>query len=275
MERASDAELAEALAAALAALPEAYRDVLTLRLVHGLEPVAIAHALGRPLETVKTQLKRGKERLRDALPRSLAALVTFEGDGMTAVRHAVLAAAQGTTAGTALATVGVVIMGKKAVGVAVVLACVGTLWWSRSTVGGGDDVAPVQISGGATLASPASEPDRATELVPAEAASREAVATPREPAPRATARLTCRVSFESDGAPAEGVSVALWHTGLGRVPARPRAIADASGRVVFEGLPPGRAVVVPARSGVTSVRRNCVSSKPSTSRSASTCRCSK
>src|SRR5687767_6886754 len=40
-------EVADAVAKALDALPETYRTVLALRLLHGLEPIEVAHALGR------------------------------------------------------------------------------------------------------------------------------------------------------------------------------------------------------------------------------------
>jgi RNA polymerase sigma factor (sigma-70 family) len=239
MDRASDAELAEALGAALATLPDAYREVLTLRLVHGFEAVEIAHALGRPLETVKTQLKRGKERLRDALPRSLAALVTLEGDGLTAVRHAVLAAAQGTTAGVGLAAAGVGIMGNKALGAAVVLACAGTLWWIRPSESGGaadGESSPRLVSDGRAMAA---------ELAPAAAtASREEVAAAdAQPLASAPARLVCRARWESDGTPAAGIGLWLWHTGQGRVPVNEFTWADDAGAAVFEGLPAGKAIV--------------------------------
>lgn len=244
---AEDAELAAALAGAIAALPEAYREVLSLRLVHGLEAVEIAHALGRPLETVKTQLKRGKERLREALPRSLAALVALERDGLAAVRSAVLAAAQGSAAGTAVMTWGVLLMSKKAVGVAVALACAGALWWTRSTGDGEHEPAPTPVSAAAPLTRPSGPEDEA-ELVPAETASREAV-TPSEPEllESTTARLTCRVTFESDGAPAEGVTVALSSGRSTRVRVTPEALVSADGVAVFEDQPIGPARVMSDR----------------------------
>ncbi|MCA8948716.1 MAG: sigma-70 family RNA polymerase sigma factor, partial [Planctomycetes bacterium] len=65
---AETAELLDRVEQALAGLESPYREALVLRVVHGLEPAAIAHALGRPPATVRTQLRRGLERLRGALP---------------------------------------------------------------------------------------------------------------------------------------------------------------------------------------------------------------
>src|SRR5687767_2238182 len=106
-ERAAAAkEVRERVAEALAGMPRDYRDVLALRLVHGLSAVDIAHAHGVPPATVRTRLRRGLELLRGALPRGLAtrglmallaAELTYARDGMAAVRTKVLAAA---TAGT-------------------------------------------------------------------------------------------------------------------------------------------------------------------------------
>lgn len=56
-------------------LPEAYRPVLVLRLRHGMIAADIAHALRRPPGTVRTQLVRGLERLRKALPAGVAAVL--------------------------------------------------------------------------------------------------------------------------------------------------------------------------------------------------------
>ena len=73
-------------------MPDNYRRVLNLRLVHGLSNVEIAHSLGMPAETVRTQVHRGMERLRKLLPAGLAGAVTLltTGRGLAAVREAVL-----------------------------------------------------------------------------------------------------------------------------------------------------------------------------------------
>ena len=44
-----------------------YRDVLTLYFLYKMKPTQIAESLDRPLQTVKSQLRRGKQLLKDAL----------------------------------------------------------------------------------------------------------------------------------------------------------------------------------------------------------------
>jgi RNA polymerase sigma-70 factor (ECF subfamily) len=55
---------------ALVALDEPYRSALTLRFFEGLEPREIAERLDLPVETVRTHVKRGLERLRARLQRN-------------------------------------------------------------------------------------------------------------------------------------------------------------------------------------------------------------
>jgi RNA polymerase sigma factor (sigma-70 family) len=83
--------------AAVAEIEAPYREVLALRLLHELEPRAIADALDRPLATVHTQLRRGLERLRGLVTPavfasiSAAALATAQVSAL--VRSRVLAEA--------------------------------------------------------------------------------------------------------------------------------------------------------------------------------------
>lgn len=49
---------------ALLALPEPYREAVRLRYVDGLGPTAISERIGVPVETVRTRVKRGLERMR-------------------------------------------------------------------------------------------------------------------------------------------------------------------------------------------------------------------
>jgi RNA polymerase sigma-70 factor, ECF subfamily len=52
---------------AVADLPEPYREVVALRFFGDLSLAEVAEATGRPLNTVKTHLRRGLERLRPTL----------------------------------------------------------------------------------------------------------------------------------------------------------------------------------------------------------------
>lgn len=106
-ERTETDELLQRVDAALAELASPFREALVLRLVHGMEPTAIAHALGRKPSTVRVQLKRGLERLRAALPAGVAgalAALLLPGRGIAAVRAAVLERAGASSAGAAAAT---------------------------------------------------------------------------------------------------------------------------------------------------------------------------
>ena len=63
------AERATELRAAVTSLPEPYREVVALRFFAEASLDEIAHQTGRPLGTVKTQLRRGLVRLRADLER--------------------------------------------------------------------------------------------------------------------------------------------------------------------------------------------------------------
>jgi RNA polymerase sigma-70 factor, ECF subfamily len=54
---------------AVLALPEKYRDAVVLFYFHGMDVAAAARSLGLPEGTVKIRLSRGREILRDKLPR--------------------------------------------------------------------------------------------------------------------------------------------------------------------------------------------------------------
>jgi RNA polymerase sigma-70 factor (ECF subfamily) len=58
---------------AVAGLSEPYREVVALRFFGELSLEEIASATGRPLNTVKTHLRRGLERLRPVLGGEVAA----------------------------------------------------------------------------------------------------------------------------------------------------------------------------------------------------------
>jgi RNA polymerase sigma-70 factor (ECF subfamily) len=74
-DRASErARLARAIAAGVAALPDAQRAVLVLREYHELEYADIADALGLDLGTVKSRLARARAALRERLVAELPEL---------------------------------------------------------------------------------------------------------------------------------------------------------------------------------------------------------
>ncbi|HZN41185.1 MAG TPA: sigma-70 family RNA polymerase sigma factor, partial [Planctomycetota bacterium] len=123
------------------ALPRHYRQVLSLRLVHGLELQQIAHSLDVPLGTVKVRLHRGLAMLRRTLPVGLTASVAVLATpsfGLAAARQAVLAEAA-AACGTAGAAGAAVILGgwmmkKLVLGAAAIALAVGG-WFTFGPVG--------------------------------------------------------------------------------------------------------------------------------------------
>lgn len=100
-------EVAEQVGEALRNLPLPYRQTLTLRLLHGLQPTQIATALDCPIATCKTRLQRGMELLRHALPAGIAttlATVLIAGKGLANCRQLVLAQASSFAAVASTAT---------------------------------------------------------------------------------------------------------------------------------------------------------------------------
>jgi RNA polymerase sigma factor (sigma-70 family) len=72
-EQVLERELPEAVRAALAGLPQRYREVIEPLLLEDRPAHEIAARLGRSSGTVRMQIHRGLERLRRALPRGLSA----------------------------------------------------------------------------------------------------------------------------------------------------------------------------------------------------------
>src|SRR5690606_12388858 len=129
---AANDESFAALLTAIDTLPLAYRQVLRLRLVHGMQPIEIAHALERPVGTVRAQLHRGLSQLRQALPASLAALAAawLAGDGalLAQVRAKVINEALATATAGASATVALLTAGWWSMnGKTLTLAAIGAL----------------------------------------------------------------------------------------------------------------------------------------------------
>lgn len=126
LEEAEGAELSGALAKALDRLGEPYRQVLVLRLRHGMKAADIAHVLDRSPGAVRIQIHRGLQKLRGLLPTGLAVmglLALDSGRGLAAVREAVLAkAAASSVLATGSAVAGGALMVKQAAAAAVILA---------------------------------------------------------------------------------------------------------------------------------------------------------
>lgn len=137
-------ELTTAIARAVEELGEVYQPVLHLHLFHGLNAKEIGEALGRPAGSVRTQIVRGLEHLRRALPMGLGVVTVTaleSGRGLVAMREVVLAravetcSAVGAGIGVAVSFGGLLAMKKMAVVLsALLVVLLGTLdFWPRAT----------------------------------------------------------------------------------------------------------------------------------------------
>ncbi|HVG94538.1 MAG TPA: sigma-70 family RNA polymerase sigma factor, partial [Planctomycetota bacterium] len=224
-------EVRSRLVAALLALEEPYRSALLLRYYEDLSVPEVALRLGVPLETARTRLRRGLDRLRERLGarrpdtrRSLAVLVV-----PSAIRS-------GPSSWPAL--LGVVAV-KKALAVAVAVLLLVALGWTVLGPWLTREQAPETAPSQAAVL----DPRDATPTLAAPAAP-----TVRAPAVAATPSATGRV-VDGAGAPVAGARVFAWRDDVDVVvdPGAPAGGAtsstrtDASGtfRVPLEGKAPG------------------------------------
>lgn len=124
---------------ALAALPERYRAVLSLRFIDGLAVPDIAAALATPEKTVRTRIGRGIERLRALLLRrglavsavAITAALAAQAGGQPALPATLLPTALAQAAAGATATVGGGLGAFAKLGLAAALAATvaGGGWW--------------------------------------------------------------------------------------------------------------------------------------------------
>ena len=245
-------ETEDQVAAAVRALPEPYRQVLLLHLVHELSGKDIAEALARPEATVRTQLARGLERLRKVLPVGIggvASALVPPPLGLAAVRQAVLAkAAAGVAAGSlvvgggTLALTGVLLMKKLVLSVVVVcIAFAAWQWWALQ------QAPPAAIgSQAATVTSAAAQQAPLPAAVATDVAVVDRVPAPQEADAR-TAGLEVTVLWH-DGTPAADVAVRCRPRPLDYEAWLQVARSGDDGVARFAGLPPGPANVLTGRS---------------------------
>ena len=250
-------ELVQRLDEALLGLPQAYQSVLLLRLRHGLEPAEIARVLHRPPGTVRAQLSRGMERLREALPASLAgaALLALvpRVRGLHGVREAVVSHAASNlpwTAALGLPLASVSMQKLLTVGSAAIVFVVATLAVrSRLAPERSEDLAR-PAAGTVQLATPRELGDArapgARELASTEDATAEAGQTGASPPAAEDAdamivgALEVRVLDASWDRPVPNEWVLLEITSRERFFAdRASARTNAQGVARFEGLPVG------------------------------------
>lgn len=244
------AELQASCAEALRGLPQPYRQVLLLRLEHGLDTAAIAEVTGSKPATVRTWIARGMELLRRALPVGVAggfamsaSAASVGAESIARLRAAVLATLPQVAATTAATSALLSIAMKKLLAVAVACALLVVGWGLVATV-----ASPAQPS---SPVDRATSTDRALDAVPA--ASDRAANVVAEEAPRTAAnvkRCALRVQLaRANGVPFGMALVAVLADGRDEVR---QAHTDGNGWVVFADLPlttvrvqTGRAVATP------------------------------
>ncbi len=259
---AAGREIDDHLTRAVEGLHEPYRVVLRMHLRHGLPANEIALLLERPPGTVRTQLVRGMELLRRALPAGIAVGAAFVATplrGMQAIREVVSDAARaavGSTAGGVAAGAGALALGgvimQKVVLSAVVAAAVLLGWVFWPDDGNDAGAHPGLIAGRASEAIAANRHDRAARSPTApdvrdpvrESADSVANAGKAALIGRGLARVSGRLLDRTDRRPLAGVPlrlVRLNQLGLenaGRAQSdervRQHRVSDAEGRFVFD-----------------------------------------
>jgi RNA polymerase sigma factor (sigma-70 family) len=258
------AEANECLAAVHAAverLPRHYRQVLSLRLVHGFDLQQIANSLGVPLGTVKVRMHRGLALVRRALPAGLAmtvAVLLSPGRGLAAVRQAVLgnaavpAAAAGVVVGTGvLAILGGIVMKQGLAAVVAVVVLVAGWFALRSVMAEpGSQTGAPEPAAVVAVVPPAVPSTQVDEVAPPAASANGALGN-EAPVVREAAATTggieVQVVWASDEAPAAGVLVRPY---AGRQVLASKLSGD-DGRVTFDGLAPGSYQILPSQGSAT------------------------
>lgn len=190
LDLSAERETIERVSAAIDALEPPYRDVLVLRVVHGLAPTEIAHALGRAPGTVRMQLARARAALRERLPKELllpALFLTDEGSGISAVRAEILRRAG---AGISVSAAGASVW-KLALAGGLVLGLGALAWWRYPR--------PGSAHLATTLEPPVARASEAQEARPRIMAPVDAnAASGREPVPESETRARTDVAAEQE-----------------------------------------------------------------------------
>jgi len=250
---AEAADFDAAIDATIASMAEVYQPVLRLHLAYGHTPAEIAHALGRPPGTVRSQLARGLELLRRSLPVGLTGVVASSlgaGKGLAAMRTALLAQAAATVPvapllGTAL---GGVMATKVWIGGVAACAAIGVGWfsWPRKENAGAPAVPPAAVDGLPPMTAASSAPKSGAAHVAAEPA-RSVVVSATAPT-TGSLDLVCR--WREDGAPAAEVTLDVTVCGERHAALLARSVVTPTdGHVVLTALAAGRTVVEADRGG--------------------------
>lgn len=227
-------ELQDAVRAVRVRLSEPYRDVLELHLEQGLDAGEIAARLGRPAGTVRTQLVRALEMLRNKLPSGFVAgfapLSLDDAGRFGAIRVCVVDVARcgapATSPGAAAAVgFGVFLMANKLfVAVPLLLLVAGSgayLRWSPPP--SVSSVADASPSPPASAPVGAQEPQATIERIVVPGPAAAAAETPRiDPAPPTVAPWSARFRvIDADQRPVPDASITVWKARRQPVPNMP------------------------------------------------------
>ncbi len=239
-------EFASAVQDALEEFPAPQREVLTLRLVHGLSATQIAQALDRPVGSVKSWIHRGVERLKLVLPASMVAglaAISSAAPLLEQVRESVLRRAAEVAPPAAnvdapranAAKASTKLLGSRVAWVLASLAVVAVVFLAAMRESWG----PKEASGVARADAAAR---RTVASTPPNVAGQRATVELGSPALSRVARtcdLLVRARFASDGAPAELTVRIEPRRGLDPAFRATVVRTDERGEARVEGLDPG------------------------------------
>jgi len=248
---AATAELRAAVHAVRAQLAIPYQDVLTLHLEQGMNSKEIAERLGRPAGTVRTQLVRALELLRQRLPAGfIAGFAPFASDAGTLAmtKAAVLAAAHGAVPIAAAASAGVtatvvtggVLVSKQlqlAVPVLALLLGVATWFvWPAATEQPAAAAQPMAMVADLDRSTTGSQQATATPTTQPE---RQTIASPSpDETEPGFASLRVVMHWQHDGSPASHLGVTAYDERNSERGCRD-AVTDADGVAILRHLAPG------------------------------------
>lgn len=261
---AAAAEFATTVARLRTELGSPYAEVLDLHLGDGLDCKQIAERLGRPAGTVRTQLMRGLQRLRQVLPGGFVAgallTASAQATALATVRAFVMTqAAAGTgvvataaagvggvaAAGGGVMTFGGMVMGNKLPWLAPSLLLLlggGVFWWQQRSVDAATPTVPAPVVASSlpaaiTPAEPTPPPTAGN--APAEGNEREAA----EPSDQLAAEpgfatVVVRIRWADDHSPAANVGVLAKPQPASLLTERD-GLTDARGTLVLRRIRPG------------------------------------
>ena len=235
---AEGAELVEVLRKSVQRLPQEYRQVLLLKLLHGLQPAEIAEVLAVPPGTVRMRLHRGMDMLRKLLPVGVVFGFTagFAPRGLAAIRSAVLEEVPVAT--VAMATIGGALIWKKILVSSAVAGGLLALWLLLPIPSRGTGVAPIVRPGSDTMTADFGEPVATQEPISSRERSVLAARERGDQEEAETGSVLVTVLLRDE--PVESVGVFLTpYDGTDPLLSSRRGATGADGTILFEGVPAG------------------------------------